>query len=99
MTGLLRERWRHPDFIPDLRARVWAWDPVALVEHDPPEDEYDCLVTPISGWLRADISPEAMADRLREQVSKHFGTKAPDDTLSFARAVIAWYHAEPPDPN
>jgi hypothetical protein len=94
-----RERWRHPDFIRELRARVWAWDPVALVDFGPPEDEYDCLVTPISGWLRADLTPEAMADRLQHELASHFGSSPPADTLDFATSVVVWYQAQPADSN
>jgi len=93
------ERWRDPDYIKDIRARVWAWDPVGLAEFHPPEDEYDCLVTPISGWLRADLSPDAVANRLGDELSSHFGTNPPDDTLDFSTAIVAWYHAEPPVSN
>jgi hypothetical protein len=97
VTGHRGEPWP-PNFVRDLRALIWAWDPADLVDLSPPEDEYDWLVTPVSGWLRARLPPEEMADRLRRQLPKLFGVKAPGDTLDFATAVIAWYRDEISEP-
>lgn len=85
-----RERRAIRQFIREVRARVWAWDPVGLADIGAPADEYDCLVGPVTGALREGLSADDVADRLREQVIEHFGVD-PSGTAAFSVGLIAWY--------
>jgi hypothetical protein len=92
----LRTPWPpYPDFVRDLQARVWTWDPVRLAEFEPPKDEYDCIVTPLSGWLRARLAPDEVASRLTNFVGDHFGYQ-PSGTDEFAASTVAWYRTIDP---
>jgi hypothetical protein len=91
-------RWSRPDLVEELRARVWAWDPVGLVPFGVPEDEYDCFIDPITAWLQAGATPEMMADGLNRYIASHFETPLPADTLEFARAVVEWAQTSEPNP-
>ena len=77
-------------FVDDLRERVWSSDPVQLEEFQPPRDEYDRIVTPLSGWLRARLAPDQVASRLAALVGDHFGHE-PSGTVEFAVDIVAWY--------
>jgi hypothetical protein len=86
------ERDRHAigQFIREVRARIWTWDPIGLAEMGAPEDEYDCLVGPVTGALREHLSADDMADRMRVQVIDHFGVE-PSGTEAFSVGILAWY--------
>lgn len=77
--------------IREVRARIWAWDPVGLAEMGAPEDEYDCLVGPVTGALREGLSAEDMAARLRAHGTEHFSAQL-GGTQAFSESLIAWYH-------
>ena len=73
----------------DLEARIVAWDPVGLIGSGAPIDEYDCLVGPVAGGLRAGLSAEELAETLDRFIESHFGLKA-SGAAEFAADVIAW---------
>ena len=87
------ERDRHAiaQFLGEVRARIWTWDPIGLAEMGAPEDEYDCLVGPVTGALREHLSADVMADRLRLHVIDHFAVE-PSGTEAFSDGIVAWYH-------
>jgi hypothetical protein len=80
-------------FVDQLRLRIWAWDPVGLAQLGIPDDEYDCLIGPVSGGLKEGLSPDAFEARLDAFVSEHFATDAAD-TRAFADEIIRWYSEE-----
>jgi hypothetical protein len=85
----------YPGFVRDLRRHVWSWDPVGLAAHKPAEDEYDSIVSPLSGWLRGGLDPDALEARLRRLLMNQFSMRAPRGTRRFAERIIAWYDALP----
>jgi hypothetical protein len=88
-----RDRREIGQFIRDVRERIWAWDPARLAGLDAPDDEYDCVVGPVTGWLRQGLRAETLAERLRTFVRQDFGVD-PVDTETFAAGLVAWYDAE-----
>ena len=83
-------RHRTPEFVREVRSRIWRWDPAHLVPLGVPEDEYDCLAGPVTGWLRKGLTADALAERLRRFVRSHFGIDA-SGTDEFARSIVSWY--------
>lgn len=82
-------------FLRDLRDRIWSWDPVGLAEIGFPDDEYDCLVGPVTAGLRQGLGPEALAERLDAFIADHFGVDA-TNTAIFASDTVAWYRERKP---
>lgn len=85
-----RDRREIAEFIDGVRERIWAWDPVRLVDLGVPDDEYDCLVGPVTGGLREGLSPAALSGRLEAFVRGHFG-QVPQDAYEFANSIVNWY--------
>jgi hypothetical protein len=85
----------YPEFVRELRRHVWSRDPVGLAAHSPPEDEYDSVVSPLSGWLRGGLDADALETRLGRLLMDEFSMRAPGDTRRFAERIIAWYDALP----
>ena len=52
------------EFLRMLSDRIWAWDPIGVAGIGAPNDEYDCLVAPVSGWLKEGLAASAIAERL-----------------------------------
>jgi hypothetical protein len=78
------------ELIREVRARIWAWDPVGLADLGAPEDEYDRLVGPVTGGLRQGLPADAFADRLRRYVQEDFAIE-PRGTESFVADLLTWY--------
>jgi len=76
----------------DVRARVWQWDPIGLVDMGAPEDEYDCLIGPVTSSLRRGVTADELTAALDEHVADHFGVTA-SGTQAFARELVAWHAA------
>ena len=80
----------------ELRDLLNEWDPIAIRSlGDVPADEYDCF-----SWLLGDLyqgrSVAAVAERLRDQLSDHFGLDPEQSQpVAFAERVYAWYWADP----
>jgi hypothetical protein len=87
-----RKRRAFNALIPDVRARISAWDPAGLTEVGAPDDEYDCLVGPVAAGLREGLSADALADQLRTVVLDDFGIE-PKGTEAFAKDIVKWYEA------
>jgi len=68
------------------------WDPIGLLSLGFPDDEYDCLVGPLSGMLRQGLSAEALTTALDRQISDHFGVDA-IGASAFATAALDWYRS------
>lgn len=56
-----------------VRAILNAWDPIGVIEHGAPPDEYDCLIAPILDRLAAGADPPAIAAFLHAELNDHFG--------------------------
>lgn len=85
-----RDRRAISQLIREVRVRIWTWDPIGLAQIGAPEDEYDCLVGPVTGALRECLSAEEMAARLHLHVIDHFGVE-PTGTEAFSVGILAWY--------
>jgi hypothetical protein len=75
--------------IAEVRSRVWQWDPIGLAEMGAPEDEYECIVGPISAALRRGVSAAELAGTLDAQVSDHFGADA-TGSKAVAEGLVVW---------
>ena len=75
----------------EVRSRVWRWDPVGLAGLGGPEDEYDCLIAPITSWLITETPPRYLAERLESEIAQHFGVGRPGDARQFADDLTVWY--------
>ena len=92
-----RDRVVTSEFIREIRVRIWAWDPIGLAGLGAPEDEYDCLVGPVTGALREGLLADAVVSRLRGHVIAHIGSE-PDDIEAFVADLIPWYRNLSPNP-
>jgi len=54
-----------------------------------PEDEYDCLVSPISDWPKEHLTPATPAERIGRELATHFAGRGPFH-LDFAEGLVAW---------
>ena len=56
-----------------LRELLNAWDPIGVVRGGGPEDEYDCLITPMLDHLDGGAESPEVAAFLRFELEDHFG--------------------------
>lgn len=56
-----------------LRGLLNGWDPIGVIEHGEPHDEYDCLIAPILDRLAGGAGPAELAAFLRRELADHFG--------------------------
>jgi hypothetical protein len=77
----------------EIRNRIWQWDPVALVDFGVPDDEYDCLIEPVTAGLRDGLSDQELADKLDAFIEEHFGQEPPRNTHAFVQEIGAWYRS------
>src|SRR5258706_5090574 len=92
-----RDRIATSEFIREIRVRIWPWDPIGLAGVGAPEDEYDCLVGPVTGALREGLQADVLVSRLRGHVLAHFGSQ-PDDIEAFVADLTRWYRNLRPNP-
>ncbi|GAA2540339.1 hypothetical protein [Pseudonocardia hydrocarbonoxydans] len=50
-----------------------AWNPIGVIEHGVPADEYDCLIAPLLRRLAAGADAAGIAAFLRAELAGHFG--------------------------
>jgi hypothetical protein len=91
-----RDRAVASEFIREIRVRIWAWDPIGLAGLGAPEDEYDCLVGPVTGALREGLQADVLAGRLRGHVLAHFGSQ-PRHVEAFVADLIPWHSSLNPE--
>jgi len=78
-----------------LRALLNSWDPIGVYQADPsellewPEDEYDCLLSPLVSQLQRGASRVDVADFLRHELQHHFGVVAP--ATDVVDELFAWW--------
>jgi hypothetical protein len=89
MTTAKSQRHRDRQLMAEVLLRVRRWDPVGLDTIGAPEDEYECLVGPISSALRRGDSVSELAAAVESQVAEHFGVE-PAGSLAFAEDLIRW---------
>lgn len=56
-----------------LRALLNSWDPIGVIEHGAPLDEYDCMIAPVLDLLDAGAGADGIARFLRSELGEHFG--------------------------
>lgn len=88
-----RDRREIGEFIGEVRERIWAWDPAGLAGLGAPDDEYDRVVSPLTGWLREGLPADALAERLRRFLAQNFGVD-PIGTETFVASLVFWYDGE-----
>lgn len=75
-----------------LREVLNDWDPIGVIEHGAPADEYDCLITPVLHRLDGGAQAGGIAAFLRSEPAGHFGLD-PDrhgiDVESVAARLVA----------
>lgn len=78
----------------EVLTRLRRWDPVGLEAMGAPEDEYECLVGPITSALRRGATASDLAVAVTSQIADQFGTR-PDDSLPFATELVRWQSSWP----
>jgi hypothetical protein len=77
-----------------LRVLLNGWDPIGIQPglNGAPQDEYDCLLSPLLTRLERGDSAAAIAGFLRSELASHFGldpdASGPD---AFAAEMLTWY--------
>ena len=75
--------------IEELRGLLNEWNPIG---GSLPPDEYDCLLKPLLGKLRAGCNEEFVERLLKDALDNHFGlSSAARQAKSFSKKVCAWY--------
>jgi hypothetical protein len=57
-----------------LRALLNSWDPIGVVGHGAPPDEYDCMIAPVLDLLESGADADGIARFLRDELEEHFGS-------------------------
>ena len=78
----------------EVLTRIRRWDPVGLEAMGAPEDEYECLVGPITSAIRGGATASVLANAVASHIADHFGTH-PDGSLDFATDILQWHSTWP----
>jgi hypothetical protein len=79
-----------------LRRVILQWDPIGVAEFAP-EDEYDCMISPLLGLLKRGASAAQIGEHLRHDLEGHFGLDpAFIDVRSMANRLVAWWSTVSP---
>ncbi|WP_433277432.1 hypothetical protein ACQPZA_00650 [Pseudonocardia xinjiangensis] len=70
-----------------LRELLNAWDPIGVVGFGGPEDEYDCLISPILDRLEGGAGAAELEAFLRSELENHFGLSAAAGDAAAIEAV------------
>jgi len=72
-----------------LRRLLNAWDPIGVAEFEV-DDEYDCLLGPITGRLSAGASRREVAAFVQGELTGHFGLsgRVPAELID---DIFAWW--------
>lgn len=77
----------------EVRALLLEWDAVGTMD-DPaaPRSEYDCMIDPLLGLLRASAGVAGLVDWMTHERETHFGLH-PDLTADrlLAERLVAWW--------
>lgn len=77
----------------ELRPALFEWDPIGFAK-DLPDDEYDCIFSPLLSRLRDAPTESELAAWLGRYGEDHFGVSArPESDHAAARAVLAWWRS------
>jgi hypothetical protein len=85
------DRWR------EVRDLLFAWDPLGVADfREQAEDEYDCVIGPLTGLLRRGATQEESVSFLNDMLLDHFGVSPtagslPALTRDLAAAIQGWY--------
>jgi hypothetical protein len=76
-----------------IRQLLLEWNPIGF--DGLPEDEYDCLISPLHHRLYAGADAEQLASYLAQQMREHFGfNPEPDGMTRFAANLWQWWTHE-----
>lgn len=77
----------------DLRLILNEWDPIGVADFAP-DDEYDCLISPLLSKLLAGEGKAAIGEFLWHEVEGHFGLDPRSlDIDGVAVRLVAWWSA------
>ena len=76
-----------------LKHLVWQWDPIGVADIAP-DDEYDCLVSPLLSRLAAGAGRSKISEFLWFELEGHFGLDpSPYDVDAMADRLVAGWAA------
>jgi hypothetical protein len=77
---------------PNLRHLLNEWDPIGVADISP--DEYDCMIGPLLGRLRAGAGLGEVKEYLWFELEDHFGVDpARNHVDAVAGGLVAWWAA------
>jgi hypothetical protein len=80
----------HADKSSGLRAILNEWDLIGVA--DEVNDEYDCLIPPLLGRLRAGATRAEIFAYLSQEVRNHFGLRPRRGEIdSIAERLVTWW--------
>ena len=76
-----------------IRHLLLEWNPIDA--DGLPEDEYDCLISPLHHRLHSGATAEQLADYLTQEIREHFGFQPePEGMTLFAAKLRQWWTDE-----
>lgn len=74
----------------NLKYLVWQWDPIGVADIAP-DDEYDCLVSPLLSRLAASADRSQISEFLWHNLEGHFGLDPGSyDVEVMADRLVTW---------
>jgi hypothetical protein len=76
-----------------IRQLVLEWDPIGF--DGLPEDEYDCLISPLHHRLHSGATADQLTSYLAQEIPEHFGFEPePEPMTRFAAKLSQWWADE-----
>lgn len=78
----------------DVRALLMEWDALGVADEPAAADEYDCLIGPVVGHLRAGADAASLRDWIARERASHFGLGADAGAdRALADALLSWWRS------
>jgi hypothetical protein len=75
----------------EIRALLMEWDALGVADEPAAADEYDCMIGPLYGHLRAGADAAVLRDWIAHELVDHFGLQPhPSSDTALAAALVAW---------
>lgn len=75
----------------EIRALLMEWDALGVADEEAAADEYDCMIGPLYGHLRAGADAAVLRDWIARELVDHFGLQPhPSSDAALAEALVAW---------